>query len=84
MEKERTDSGQFAPEYTDDELLAAVQAHEPAATSDVADEVGMSRQGVDRRLRQLRGEGRVDSKKIGASLVWFAPDFPADRDAGGR
>jgi hypothetical protein len=34
----------------------------------------MTRQGADRRLRQLRNAGRVSSKKIGASLVWFAPE----------
>lgn len=74
MEKQRNADGQFTPEHTDEEILAAVRAHEPAATSEVAGEVGMTRQGADRRLRRLRDEGRVNSKKIGASLVWFAPE----------
>lgn len=73
MTNERNESGQYTPQHTDADILAAVRAHEPAATSEVADEVGMTRQGADRRLRQLRDEGRVASKKIGASLVWFAP-----------
>lgn len=65
------DSGRFTREHTDEEILAAVRAHEPAATREVGDEVGMTRQGADRRLRTLRDAGRVNSKKIGASLVWF-------------
>jgi DNA-binding Lrp family transcriptional regulator len=73
MEERRNQEGRFTPEHTDEEILAAVRAHEPAATSEVADEVGMTRQGADRRLRRLRDEGRVNSKKIAASLVWFAP-----------
>ena len=73
MGKQRNQKGRFTPEHTDAEILAAVRAHEPAATSEVANEVGMTRQGADRRLRRLRDEGEVNSKKIGASLVWFAP-----------
>ena len=73
MGEQRSEDGRFSPEHTDAEILAAVRAHEPAATSEVANEVGMTRQGVDRRLRRLRDDGRVNSKKIGASLVWFAP-----------
>jgi len=80
MEESRNTDGRFTPEHTDAEVLAAVRAHEPAATSEVADEVGMTRQGADRRLRSLRDEGRVNSKKIGASLVWFAPDAENGRE----
>jgi len=79
MGKDRSKGGQFTPEHTDAEILAAVRAHEPAATSEVAGEVGMTRQGADRRLRRLRDGGRVNSKKIGASLVWFAPDDESGR-----
>lgn len=74
MEKQRNADGQFTPDHTDEETLAAVRAHEPAAASEVAGEVGTTRQGADRRLRRLRDEGRVNSKKIGASLVPFAPE----------
>lgn len=77
MGDNRTDDGRFRPEHTDGDILAAVRAHEPAATSEVAGELGMTRQGADRRLRQLRDDGSVNSKKIGASLVWFTPEQPA-------
>jgi len=44
-----------------------------AATSEIGEVLGISRQGADRRLRSLRDAGDVASKKIGASLVWFTP-----------
>jgi len=88
-ERERDTSGRFTGEVTGDDVVAAVRAHDPAATSEVADAVGVSRQAVDRRLRRLRDDGRVSSKKIGASLVWFTPrtreadERPAHGDADG-
>jgi predicted nucleotidyltransferase len=69
----RNEQGQFSQTHTDAEVVAAVQAHAPAATSEVATELGVSRQGADYRLRQLRKTGHVTSKKIGGSLVWFTP-----------
>ena len=76
-EKKRDTSGRYSRSVADVDVLAAVRAHDPAATSEIAEEVGISRQGADRRLRSLRDAGEVSSKKIGASLVWFMP-----RDAG--
>lgn len=85
-DKARGDSGAYTREVSDAELLAAVRTHNPAATSEVAGEVDMTRQGVDRRLRQLRDDGRVNSKKIGASLVWFpvADETGTDADTAGE
>lgn len=80
MGERRDKDGRFTPEHTDAEILAAVRTHEPAATSEVAGEVDITRQGADRRLRRLRDEGKVNSKKIGASLVWFAPDSRERRE----
>jgi len=72
-EKKRDGSGRFSRSVDDADVLGAVRAHDPAATSEIAEEVGISRQGADRRLRSLREDGAVSSKKIGASLVWFIP-----------
>lgn len=72
-ENSRDESGRFSRGVEDGDILAAVRAHDPAATSEIAEEVGISRQGADRRLRELRNAGKVSSKKIGASLVWFMP-----------
>jgi DNA-binding Lrp family transcriptional regulator len=71
-------------EVTDEELIEQVRRIDAAATSEIADAVGLSRQGADKRLRELRDAGRVRSKKIGASLVWLPGDSPAKPDTGGR
>lgn len=77
-EAHRDETGQFSSDHSDSEVVAAVRAHDPAATSEVAKELDISRQAADSRLRSLRDAGEVSSKKIGASLVWF---MPRDRDA---
>lgn len=65
--------------HPEEDYLDAVREHEPAATSEVADAVGVTRQGADYRLRQLEVEGLVRSKMAGNSLVWFIVD---DADGG--
>jgi len=67
---ERDERGRFSAKHTDDEVVAAVRKHEPAATSEVADELEIKRPSADYRLRQLQDEGTVKSKKIGTSLAW--------------
>lgn len=54
-----------------EDYLDAVREHEPAATREVAESVGVTRQGADYRLRQLREEGLVRCKKVGRELVWM-------------
>ncbi len=54
-----------------EDYLEAVREHEPAATSEVAEAVGVTRQGADYRLRKLEEDGLVRSKMVGNSLVWF-------------
>jgi predicted transcriptional regulator len=69
-ERDRDSSGRFEATVSDEEILEAVREHEPAGTSEVGDAVGLARQNADYRLRNLRDEGRVGSKKVGRSLVW--------------
>jgi Mn-dependent DtxR family transcriptional regulator len=66
----RDERGRFAAKYTKEEVLTAIRKHEPAATSEVADELGIKRPSADYRLRQLESEGMVTNKKIGNSLAW--------------
>ncbi|WP_318566920.1 winged helix-turn-helix domain-containing protein [Salinigranum marinum] len=73
-DRERNEGGRFEPEHTDEEVLDAVQKHEPAGTKEVADELGIARQSADYRLRRLLDEGRVSKKKVGNSLVWSAEE----------
>nr|EGQ39593.1 MAG: sugar-specific transcriptional regulator TrmB [Candidatus Nanosalinarum sp. J07AB56] len=71
QDKPRSDSGEWEPTASEEEVLDAVAKHSPAATSEVADEIGLTRQGADARLRRLHDTGAVEKKKIAASLVWF-------------
>lgn len=58
-------------EFSDADLLEAVSEHSPAGTEEVARTVGATRQGVDRRLKQLAEDGRVQRKQIAKVQVWF-------------
>ena len=69
----RDERGRFAAKYTEEEILTAIRKHEPAATSEVADELGIKRPSADYRLRQLESEGKVTNKKMRNSLAWSLP-----------
>lgn len=56
--------------HSDEEYIEAVQEHEPAGTSEVAEAIGVARQSADYRLRQLEDHGLLASKMVGNSLVW--------------
>ncbi|TYT61698.1 winged helix-turn-helix domain-containing protein [Natrialba swarupiae] len=69
-ENDRDNRGHFQTEHSDREYLAAVANREPAGTSEIAEEVGVTRQNADQRLRRLEDQGKVSCKKVGTSLVW--------------
>lgn len=71
---DRDERGHFQPDHSDREFLEAVVELEPAGTKEIADAVGVTRQNADQRLRALRREGKVVSKKIGNSLAWSPVD----------
>lgn len=60
--------------HPEEDYLDAVREHEPAATREVAEAVGVTRQGADYRLKRLEDKGLVRSKKIGRELVWMLPE----------
>ena len=70
----RDDHGRYTAKYDDEEILDAVREHAPASTKEIADAVGCARQNADRRLRELREQGAVTSKKTGPALVWWLDD----------
>ena len=65
-----TGTGRFEPKYPDEAFLEAVQEHKPAATSEVAEAVGIARRNAHYRLEKLADAGQVTKKKVGNSLVW--------------
>lgn len=86
----RRSDGEYEKKVSDAAILRAVQEHDPAATSEVADAVGITRQAADYRLRALRDDGRVSAKKVGRALVWFdaelptGPETPDDEETDGK
>jgi predicted transcriptional regulator len=66
------ETGQFTPEFTDDEFIAALQDNGGATTSEVADAVGCKYRTAYNRLKDLEDEGRVTSREVGNSLLWSA------------
>lgn len=72
--RERDQDGKFESKYSDEDIINAVRKHEPAATSEVAETLGMARQSADYRLRRLLEENRVSKKKVGNSLIWFVEE----------
>lgn len=69
---ERDATGRYAQQYPDEAFVNAVEAREPAGTSEIAQAVGCTTQNADYRLRRLERDGSVSSKKVGGSLVWTA------------
>lgn len=67
------DEGHGNAHYTDQQFMEAVSKYETAGTTDIADEVGCTARTADYRLKELRDEGRVESKTIGGSLIWTIP-----------
>jgi len=69
-------------DVTDEDLRVAVKELTPAGTQEVADRVGLSRQAVDHRLRQIEDRHAnpwVWSKKIGPTKVWLHADHAYSR-----
>lgn len=56
--------------HTVNEYLRAIKENAPASTNDVAEAVGVTRQGADYRLKRLEEDGIVTSVRIGNSLAW--------------
>lgn len=62
--------------YSEEQYLSAVRDNSPATTQEVADTVGVTRQGADYRLRSLEENGKVSSKMLGNTLIWTAESGP--------
>jgi DNA-binding Lrp family transcriptional regulator len=83
MGQDRGKGGQFAPSIENDDVLDALCEHaEPIATAnDLAAVLGVTSETVRRRLEELREEGRVDRRTVGAAAVVWWPLDGTDGDA---
>jgi len=64
-------SGRYEQEYTDEQLLEAVEKLEMATTTEVADEVDGHHNNVRNRLRELEDEDEVIGKMKSRTLIWM-------------
>lgn len=83
MPRERDDeSGQFTATVTDAEITDLLAAQNGAGTGEVADAFDIRQPSAYRRLKRLEDAGRVESRKIGGSMLWTATDTgDVDEDA---
>lgn len=66
--------------YTEEQYLEAIRSNAPATTKEVADDVGVTRQGADYRLRTLEEDGVVSSEMLGNTLIWTVENAPDRRE----
>jgi len=74
MNLQREDTGMGDPKDIPDERFLEAIDDGARTTSEVGNAVGITRQGADYRLRQLRDDGRVTAEMVGNSLVWSVDD----------
>lgn len=68
--KQDSGSGRFSEVYTDEDFLTTLDELGQAATSEVADSLGCSREHAYRRLRDLEDQGDVESRTVGRAKLW--------------
>lgn len=68
------DTGQFTPEFTDDQFIDAIESDEGATTSEVAEAVGCNYRTAYDRLNSLEESGRVSFRDVGNSRLWLSDE----------
>lgn len=82
-QRERSNDGRFTETVTPERVLdALVATAAPVATaSDVAGELGCTREAARVKLVSLKESGRVERKKVGgAAVVWWPADEESEVD----
>jgi predicted ArsR family transcriptional regulator len=78
MARDRDDSGKFTRQLTDDRILQAFDALQRERSTkmfsarQIAEQLGVTRQAVDRRLRDLDDDGKVERIELGPRSVGWA------------
>lgn len=69
------ESGKYTISYPDSDFLDAIEELDGmAGTSEIAEKVGCTRRTAYTRLQTLEDAGRVNSRKVGNSLVWIVTE----------
>lgn len=72
-DRDRGDSGEFIQEITLDDVLGVFAAVDAPAilTSDVIDELDISRESARQKLTRLTDQGRIERRKKGRTITWW-------------
>lgn len=74
------DSGRFKAEYPPEEVFAAIrEVGGRAATREIADYIGSSREAAYMKLQRMEERGEVESQKVGTNRMWMAPEDEEDQ-----
>ena len=71
------ESGRFAATVSDDEITDVIAERNGAATGEVTEAFDIQQPSIYRRLKRLEDAGRVESRKVGGSLLWTVADAEA-------
>lgn len=73
VEREREDgTGRFSTEYQDESFIKAISELDgSASTKEIADFVNCDRRTAYLRLTELEKSGKIDSHKVGNSILWI-------------
>ena len=69
------------PRISDDEIISVFrETDDPVLlATDVAEAVGVTPQAINSRLHRLNSEGRLETRKVGASArIWWLSDEEGD------
>lgn len=73
--RRNADTGRYTDKYPPDEILHAIwELGGRAATSEVAEEIGASRDTAYKKLQSMADEGLLDGRKAGGIRVWSFAD----------
>jgi len=65
-----------------EDVIKAIETHSDVfvTATEVADEIGVTSTTINERLHELKEEGEVERKKVGANaVVWWLPDSLSPR-----
>ncbi|WP_248911076.1 transcriptional regulator [Halocatena marina] len=83
QDREHNESGQFVPEYSDEDVLGVFETVDGPVilSSDVVEELGCALETARQKLISLHEEGRLGRRKAGGrSLWWLVEDSGGDSE----
>jgi predicted ArsR family transcriptional regulator len=72
MTNSRDERGRFSATVTDEEIKTALRDHGPLGTQEVADRLDIGYDAAYKRLKQLRSNGEVESRRVGNAHLWVS------------